>query len=114
MIATDDLLYTIRGSDLVVKYKYWFGMYIVCIVHIFRFTKKVQKIVKSDKGNKLQVVKTLEGRGPLCRIPTANKLCLLNREGRDIQVVEDNGHDFPLVTYLEVRYPTGFALYNPL
>lgn len=78
MIPTDDHLYSTRDRDL-------------C----------VQRIVRTDRGSKLQVVKTVEGRGPLCRLH--GKIFMLSRDARDIRIIEDDGVNFRPIGTIKVR-----------
>ena len=73
MAVSDEYLYAIRDRDLVIQ--------------------------KFNQQSKLTTHITLVGRAPFCRVD--GKLCLLTRDGLDIQVLEDKGH-FPLVATLKV------------
>ena len=73
MILSDEYLYSVRDRDLVIQ--------------------------KFCHQSKLTMHITLEGRAPLCRVD--GKLCLLTRDGLDIQVLEDKGQ-FPIVAMLKV------------
>jgi len=72
MAVSDEYLYAIRDRDLVIQ--------------------------KFNQQSKLTTHITLVGRAPFCRVD--GKLCLLTRDGLDIQVLEDKGH-FPLVATLK-------------
>merc|ERR1712071_20118 len=72
MILSDEYLYSVRDRDLVIQ--------------------------KFCHQSKLTMHITLEGRAPLCRVD--GKLCLLTRDGLDIQVLEDKGQ-FPIVAMLK-------------
>ena len=73
MAVTDEYLYAIRDRDLVIQ--------------------------KFNHQSKLTTHTTLVGRAPFCRVN--GKICLLTRNGLDIQVLEDKGQ-YPLVATLKV------------
>ena len=60
---TENYLYSIRDRDLV-----------------------IQKIHRTEKGNRLHVVKTVEGRGPLLCIE--GKVLMLGRDGMSVNILE--------------------------
>lgn len=74
---TDDLLYSVRDRDLV-----------------------VQKIQKSERGNKLNTVRVVEGRSPMCRVD--GKIVILSRDGLDIQILEDDQLQFKRIGTIKV------------
>lgn len=78
MDLTDDLLYSARDRDLV-----------------------VQKIQKSDRGHKLNTIKVVEGRGPICRVD--GKMVILSRNGLDIQILDDDQVQFKRIGNIKVR-----------
>ncbi len=78
MDLTDDLLYSARDRDLV-----------------------VQKIQKTDRGHKLNTIKVVEGRGPICRVD--GKMVILSRNGLDIQILDDDQVQFKRIGNIKVR-----------
>lgn len=64
MFMDDNYLFTIRDRDLV-----------------------VQRIIRTEKGNRVHVLKTIEGRSPLCRLD--DKLFILSRSAFDIYVIDE-------------------------
>lgn len=84
MELTDDHLYSLRDRDLV-----------------------VQVIYKSDRGNRLKMVRVVEGRSPMCRVN--NQVILLSRNGMDINILEDDRAQFPLIGTIKVIYIDQFV-----
>ena len=78
MDLTDDHLYSVRDRDLV-----------------------VQKIHKTDHGHKLNTVKVLEGRGPMCRVD--GKIAILSRNGMDVHILDDDRAQFKRIGIIKVR-----------
>lgn len=77
MDLTDDLLYSVRDRDLV-----------------------VQKIQKSQKGNRLNVIKVVEGHSPMCRVD--GKIAILSRNGIDILILHDDQAQFKRIGTIQV------------
>lgn len=62
-VLTENFIYSIRDRDLV-----------------------IQKIHRTEKGNRLHVMKTVEGRGPLVCIE--GKVIMLGRDGMTINILD--------------------------
>lgn len=77
MELTDDHLYSVRDRDLVVQ-----------VIH------------KSDRGNKLKMVRVVEGRSPMCRVN--GKVVLLSRDGMDINILDDDRALFQRIGTIKV------------
>lgn len=77
MDLTDSHLYSIRDRDFV-----------------------VQKIQKSEKGNKLHTTKVLDGRGPMCRVD--GRVAIISRDGFHIKILEDDQLHFKQIGLIKV------------
>ncbi len=66
-IPTERILYSARDRDLL-----------------------IQRIANDHRGSKLHMIKTVEGRGPLCRLD--GKIFMLTRDARDIKILDEEGY----------------------